>query len=175
MPLGQKVVIIGGGHNGLITAFYLAKGGFKPVVLEAPRDGGRRRGDRGVSSGISRDRRWRTRWGHCGRTLRAICRWRNSIARFFSPIRGCFRRRRTARRCCFIRMWRKQRARLREFPRRTERSTRNLPRALEEVAGVFAQLCSITPPAIDKPTPEDLWNLFKTGRGVRRLGKKRDF
>jgi len=34
MPLGQKVVVVGGGHNGLITAFYLAKGGFKPVVLE---------------------------------------------------------------------------------------------------------------------------------------------
>src|SRR6202008_1523360 len=34
MPIGQKVVLIGGGHNGLVTAFYLAKGGFKPVVLE---------------------------------------------------------------------------------------------------------------------------------------------
>ena len=30
----------------------------------------------------------------------------------------------------------------------------------------------ITPPAIDKPTPEDFWNLFKTGRGVRGLGKE---
>jgi len=29
----------------------------------------------------------------------------------------------------------------------------------------------MTPPAIDKPSPEDFWNLFKTGRGVRRLGK----
>jgi len=28
------VLIIGGGHNGLITAFYLAKAGFKPLVLE---------------------------------------------------------------------------------------------------------------------------------------------
>src|SRR5215475_6477593 len=34
MPLGQKVVIVGGGHNALVTAFYLAKGGFKPLVLE---------------------------------------------------------------------------------------------------------------------------------------------
>src|SRR2546429_7773011 len=34
MPIGQRVVLIGGGHNALITAFYLAKGGFKPVVLE---------------------------------------------------------------------------------------------------------------------------------------------
>src|SRR5467141_5213640 len=34
MPFGQRVVLIGGGHNALITAFYLAKGGFKPLVLE---------------------------------------------------------------------------------------------------------------------------------------------
>src|SRR5258707_6318555 len=34
MPLGQRVILIGGGHNALITAFYLAKGGFKPLVLE---------------------------------------------------------------------------------------------------------------------------------------------
>ena len=32
---GQRdVIIIGGGHNGLVTAFYLAKAGFKPLVLE---------------------------------------------------------------------------------------------------------------------------------------------
>src|SRR6202011_1438555 len=34
MPLGQRVVLIGGGHNALVTAFYLAKGGFKPLILE---------------------------------------------------------------------------------------------------------------------------------------------
>ena len=34
MPIGQDVVLIGGGHNALIAAYYLAKGGFKPVVLE---------------------------------------------------------------------------------------------------------------------------------------------
>src|SRR5271157_5956363 len=30
----RDIVIIGGGHNGLITAFYLAKAGFKPLVIE---------------------------------------------------------------------------------------------------------------------------------------------
>jgi len=31
----RRVVIIGGGHNGLVAAFYLAKAGFAPIVLEA--------------------------------------------------------------------------------------------------------------------------------------------
>src|SRR5258707_10511997 len=34
MPRGQRVVLSGGGHNALVAAFYLAKGGFKPLVLE---------------------------------------------------------------------------------------------------------------------------------------------
>ena len=30
----KRVVIIGAGHNGLVAAFYLAKAGFAPLVLE---------------------------------------------------------------------------------------------------------------------------------------------
>jgi phytoene dehydrogenase-like protein len=30
----NPILIIGGGHNGLVTAFYLAKAGFKPLILE---------------------------------------------------------------------------------------------------------------------------------------------
>ena len=30
----KDVVIIGGGHNGLVAACYLAKAGLKPIVLE---------------------------------------------------------------------------------------------------------------------------------------------
>ena len=42
MPESKRdVVIIGGGHNGLVTAFYLAKAGFKPLVIERrPQPGG---------------------------------------------------------------------------------------------------------------------------------------
>src|ERR1700740_2832918 len=36
----RDIVIIGGGHNGLIAAFYLAKAGFKPLVLERSAQGG---------------------------------------------------------------------------------------------------------------------------------------
>jgi phytoene dehydrogenase-like protein len=43
--------------------------------------------------------------------------------------------------------------------------------SLAKISNVFAQLSTITPPSIDKPSPEDLWNLLKTGRGIRGLGK----
>jgi phytoene dehydrogenase-like protein len=33
LRLDRDVVIIGGGHNGLVSAFYLAKAGYKPLVL----------------------------------------------------------------------------------------------------------------------------------------------
>src|SRR5271165_7460063 len=37
----RDVVIIGAGHNGLVTAFYLAKAGLKPLILERrPQAGG---------------------------------------------------------------------------------------------------------------------------------------
>src|SRR5260370_1707848 len=35
MPPGHRVILIGGGHNALVTAFYRAKGGFRPLVLES--------------------------------------------------------------------------------------------------------------------------------------------
>ena len=34
MPDARDAVIVGGGHNGLVTAFYLAKAGYKPLVME---------------------------------------------------------------------------------------------------------------------------------------------
>ena len=41
MPDTRDIVIVGGGHNGLVTAFYLAKAGYKPLVLERrPQAGG---------------------------------------------------------------------------------------------------------------------------------------
>src|SRR5712692_3418147 len=34
MAGARDIIILGGGHNGLVAAFYLARAGFKPLVLE---------------------------------------------------------------------------------------------------------------------------------------------
>src|SRR5207302_7379089 len=38
---------------------------------------------------------------------------------------------------------------------------------LDHLFTVLGQVISMTPPSIDTPSPEDLWNLFKVGRNVR--------
>ena len=60
MSAQHDIVIIGGGHNGLVTAFYLAKAGFKPLVLERNAQVG----------GIPPDR--------FGPTSCATCNWRST-------------------------------------------------------------------------------------------------
>src|SRR3954467_8458575 len=38
--MNSDIIVIGGGHNGLVTAFYLAKAGRKPLALERRGGGG---------------------------------------------------------------------------------------------------------------------------------------
>lgn len=170
MPLGGRVVLIGGGHNALIAAFYLAKGGFKPLVLE------RREmvGGGAVTEEFYPGFRAST-LAHTVGPLRAdivrdmqlyrfSCEILSPDPRLFAPTpegRGMFFYNDTA----------KTAAGVAGFSQKDAAKYAEFAESLESISEVLAQLTSMTPPAIDKPSPEDFWNLFKTGRGVRRLGK----
>jgi len=171
MPLGQRVVLIGGGHNALITAFYLAKGGFKPLVLERREMVGGGAITEEFHSGFKA-----STLAHTLGPLRTEIARDMQIEKFeyeilypgprvFAPnpdgISLLFwnDNAKTARGIASISA--KDSAKYIEFAD-----------ALDHLTGVLDQLVSITPPAIDKPTPEDFWNLLKTGRNVRMLRKK---
>jgi phytoene dehydrogenase-like protein len=174
MPLGQKVVVIGGGHNGLITAFYLAKGGFKPIVLE------RREmvGGGAVTEEFHPGFRVST-LAHTLGPLRADVARDLGVEKFdcqvFDPDPRVFSPSLDGQAVLFYSSAAKTAGGITRISVKDAEKYTQFAEALEEVACVFAEISSITPPAIDKPTPEDLWNLFKTGRSVRGLGKKRIF
>jgi phytoene dehydrogenase-like protein len=174
MPLGQRVAVVGGGHNALIAAFYLAKGGFKPIVLE------RREmvGGGAITEEFYPGFRAST-LSHTVGPLRADitrdlrleqfgCEMLNPDPRVFAPRpdgESLLFYEDTAKTAYSIaRLSEKDAARYTQFAE-----------ALRELSEFFSELCSITPPAIDAPSPEDFWNLFKTGRNVRSLGKQRIF
>ncbi|HET9995400.1 MAG TPA: NAD(P)/FAD-dependent oxidoreductase [Candidatus Acidoferrum sp.] len=170
MPLGQRVVLIGGGHNALITAFYLAKGGFKPLVLE------RREmvGGGAITEEFHAGFRAST-LAHTLGPLRADIAKDLQLERFayevLQPDPRVFAPTPDGKALFFYNDVAKTAAGIASFSAKDAAKYTQFAESLEATAGFFTQLTSITPPAIDKPTPEDLWNLLKTGRNVRSLGK----
>jgi len=170
MPIGQRVVLIGGGHNALVTAFYLAKGGFKPLVLE------RREmvGGGAITEEFHPGFRAST-LAHTLGPLRADIARDLQLAQFdceiLSPDPCVFAPTPDGQALQFYKDTARTAASIGNFSAKDASKYAQFAASLEQTAAFFTQLTSITPPAIDKPTPEDLWNLLKTGRGVRSLGK----
>lgn len=170
MPIGQQVVLIGGGHNALITAFYLAKGGFRPVVLE------RREmvGGGAVTEEFHPGFRAST-LAHTLGPLRADIAREMQLERFnleiFRPDPRVFAPSPGGRGLLFYEDAAKTAGAITHFSAKDGMRYTQFAKALEKIAGMIAQLASITPPCIDKPSPEDWWNLLKMGLNVRGLGE----
>src|SRR5258706_5367368 len=170
MPLGQRVALIGGGHNALVAAFYLAKGGFKPLVFE------RREmvGGGAITEEFHPGFRACT-LAHTLGPLRADVALDLQLAQFdceiLSPDPCVFAPTPDGHALQFYNDTARTAASIGNFSPKDASKYAQFAASLEQTAAFFTQLTSITPPAIDKPTPEDLWNLLKTGRSVRSLGK----
>ncbi|HKW34752.1 MAG TPA: NAD(P)/FAD-dependent oxidoreductase [Candidatus Acidoferrum sp.] len=171
MPLGQRVVLIGGGHNALVTAFYLAKGGFKPLVLE------RREmvGGGAITEEFYPGFRAST-LAHTVGPLRADIIRDMQLQKFsceiLSPDPRVFAPTPEGNALFFYNDTTKTAKGIAQFSAKDAAKYVQFAESLESISEVLTQLVSMTPPAIDKPSPEDFWNLFQTGRGVRRLGKE---
>jgi phytoene dehydrogenase-like protein len=170
MPIGQKVVLIGGGHNALITSFYLAKGGFKPIVLE--------RREMVGGGAVTEEFHPGFRASTLAHTLGPL---RTDVARdlklekfkleILQPEPRVFAPAPDGRALLFYNDAAKTAGSISHISAKDGSKYPEFAESLEEIAGVFQQLTCITPPAIDRPSPEDYWNLLKTGRSVRGLGK----
>src|SRR5881275_2770547 len=171
MPLGQRVVLIGGGHNALIAAFYVAKGGFKPLVLE------RREmvGGGAITEEFYPGFRAST-LAHTVGPLRGDIVRDMQLHRFsceiFSPDPRVFAPTPEGKAMFFYNDTAKTAEDIAHFSKKDAAKYTEFAESLESFSEVLAQIVSMTPPAIDRPSPEDFWNLFKTGRGVRQLGKE---
>ncbi len=171
MPIGQRVVLIGGGHNALVTAFYLAKGGFKPLILE------RREfvGGGAITEEFHPGFRAST-LAHSVGPLRSDvaadmqlekyeCHIMHPNPRLFAPAPD-------GKALLFYNDHAKTAGGIARFSIKDAAKYIEFAETLENLLPILNQLLSTTPPSIDSPSPEDLWNLFKTGRGIRSLGKK---
>lgn len=171
MAAARDIVILGGGHNALIAAFYLARKGYKPLLLERrPIIGGA-----AVTEEFHPGFRASTLAHAAGPILPAIARdlqlsqqgleMIEPDVRLFAPSpdgRALLLHSNPAASVKGIE----------SFSKNDAAHYLEFCQGLGRAAQIAAQLLEMTPPVIEKPSAEDLWKLLKVGRKVRSLGKK---
>jgi len=165
------VVIIGGGHNGLVAACYLARAGLKPLVLER-----------------------RETVGGCAITEEFYKGFRASVlAHATAPLLPhIFEDLELARHGLeFVKPAVRVLALNADGPALavyddTARAVQELEKvsahdarayaefreSFKTIGRVLAPLLAMTPPSVDKPTKRELWNLSRLGLKFRGLGKR---
>jgi phytoene dehydrogenase-like protein len=166
----MQPLIVGGGHNGLVAAFYFARAGHKPIVLE------RRSavGGCAVTGEIARGYR-------CPTLAHTLGSLRESVIRDMQ----------LNRRVEFVRAdpstvaldprgdglaFYQDRARTAEaIGKRSATDAAQFPffcDTFTKLGRFLAPLLEITPPSLDGAAPRELWDFLKIGRRFRALGRR---
>jgi phytoene dehydrogenase-like protein len=167
----REIVILGGGHNALVAAFYLAKKGLKPLVLE------RREvvGGSAVTEEFHPGFRCSTVAHAGGPPLGAILKdmqlARHGLEKLESPVR-VFAPTLEGRALSLYTDAHRSVADIQKFSAKDAVSYVDFAGGLARVGTIIEQLLLLTPQVIEKPSKEDIWKLLKVGRRVRGLGKK---
>lgn len=171
MPITRDVVIIGGGHNGLVTAFYLAKAGYKPLVLERrPQVGG---------AAITEEFHPGFRCSILAHTAGPLrpeivrdMRLEKHGLKLISPEVAVVAFSPDGRALTLYNDLKKSTQEIGKFSQKDAANYPELQASLAKISKVIGEALGLTPPTIDHPNKADLWGMLQTGRSIRRLGKK---
>jgi len=171
MSSPRDAIIIGGGHNGLVTAFYLAKAGLKPLVLERqPTVGGA-----AITEEFYPGFRCSTLAHASGPLMAEIANdmqlGRHGLemirphVRVFAPLPDGR----------YLLLYDDPAQSAREIAKFSTKDAERYPElqdGLARIAAVLRRTATRTPPSVDHPTSGELLELLKVGRAFRSLGKK---
>lgn len=171
MPETRDVVIIGGGHNGLVTAFYLAKAGFKPLLLERrPEIGGA-----AITQEFHPGFRCSTLAHSAGPILPEILRdmqLAHHGLRFVTPEVGITALSPDGRSLALYNDGQRAAQEVSKFSQKDAGKYAEFQQSLKKIGRVIAEVLRLPPPDIDDPSRSDLWSMLQTGRSLRKLGKQ---
>jgi phytoene dehydrogenase-like protein len=174
LPQNYDIIIIGGGHNGLVASAYLAKAGLKTVVIERREIVGGAAITEGLHPGF-----------HCSTLAHGVG---PLLPRIVSDLRLTSHGLEFIEPSVFVTALHPDGHAL-SIHADTSRTVRELERisphdaasypqfesCMVRLGKVLAPLLAMTPPAIEKPTPGELWNLGKLGLSFRGLDKRDSF
>jgi phytoene dehydrogenase-like protein len=167
----RDVVIIGGGHNGLVTAFYLAKAGYKPLVLERRAQPG----GAAITEEFHPGFRCSTLAHSAGPLRKDVvrdmqlekCGLKTIVPEIgvtaLSPDGGALMFYNDGEKCA---------QQIAQFSQKDAAKYSQFQASLARIGKVIGKALTLTPPNIDNPNSGDLWGMLNTGRAVRKLGRR---
>jgi len=167
----RDVLIVGGGHNGLVAAFYLAKAGFKPLVLERRAQVG----GAAITEEFHPGFRCSTLAHNTGPLRADIVRdmqlERHGL-KLTTPDVSTVSLLPDGRALVLYSDAKKAAQEIAQWSQKDAASYADFGTALGKIGKVIGEALLLTPPNIDSPNSGDLWGMLKTGRSIRNLGKK---
>jgi phytoene dehydrogenase-like protein len=167
----RDIVIIGGGHNGLVAAFYLAKAGFKPLVIERREQVG----GAAITDEFHPGFRCSTLAHTAGPLRPEIVRdlqLEKHGLRLITPLVGVTALSPDGRALSLYQDADQAAQEIAAFSQKDAKKYSAFQESLGKMGKVIAGALATTPPDIDHPSGGDLWSMLKTGRAIRNLGKK---
>jgi phytoene dehydrogenase-like protein len=171
MSESRNVVIIGGGHNGLVAAFYLARAGFRPLVLERRTQVG--------GAAITEE-------FHPGFRVAALAHSAGPLRpdivrdmqleknglRLITPDVDVTSLAPDGRSLTLYRDLERSAQSIADFSENDAARYRDFHASLTKLSRIIAKTLATTPPEIANPGAKDLLDLLQLGRSVRGLGNK---
>ena len=165
------IIIVGGGHNGLVAACYLAKAGLKTIVLE------RREmvGGGAITDEIHPGFRCSILDDVTGPLLPHVVKdldLKSHGLEFIVPEVRALALNPDGPAVCLFADQQRTVSELKKISPKDAKSYPEFENSFSRIGKVLAPLVTMTPPSIAKPVASELWNFGKLGLSFRGLGKQ---
>jgi phytoene dehydrogenase-like protein len=169
----RDVIIVGGGHNGLVTAFYLAKAGFKPLVLERRAQVGGAAVTEEFHPGFRCSALAHSAGPLLPEVVRDMALEQHGLKLISSDI-GLTALSPDGRALSLYNDPARAAAEVGKFSAFSSDAAQYMgfAESLQKIGKVIGEALRMPPPDVDSPSQSDLWGMLKTGRSLRKLGKK---
>ena len=171
MSATRDIVIIGAGHNGLVTAFYLAKAGFKPLVLERRDTVGGCATTEEFHPGFKCSRLSHAAWPVHPSVLDDMDLVRHGLKTYTPDVRVLSLAADGKHLALYGDPKQSQRE-IAQFSTKDAEGYAEFRKALAAIGSAIEYLLTMTPPDLDDPASGNLWELVQAGRKLRGLGEK---